>query len=172
MSIGLLHALRVIHVLGGAFWFGAVVMNTYFLAPTLRAAGPAGGEVMRRLVAVKRLPLWLNTAAWLTILSGAWLYGWRSSWLSAPWTGTGPGIVYGAGGIAALVAALIGLVFIAPNAKRVGALAASLQGAEGPPPPDVVAELGRRQKTMAVASAVAVMLVALATLCMAVARYT
>ena len=172
MSIGLLHALRVLHVLGGAFWFGAAVLNTFFLVPTLRAVGPAGGEVMRRLVAVKRLPFWMNVAAWITILSGAWLYAWRSSWLAAPWTTTGPGIVYGIGGIAALLAALIGAVFIAPNARRSGALAASLQGAAGPPPPEVVAELGRRQKTMGVASSVAVGLVAVAALCMAVARYT
>lgn len=172
MSIGLLHALRVIHVLGGAFWFGAAVMNTFFLVPTLRAVGPAGGEVMRRLVAVKRLPLWVNGAAWLTILSGVWLYGWRSSWFTAPWMTSSAGIVYGIGGISAVTAAVLGAALIAPNAKRIGALAASLRDAAGPPPPEVAAELGRRQKTMAVASLVVVTLVIAATLCMAVARYT
>lgn len=172
MNTGLLHALRVIHVLGGAFWFGAAVMNAFFLAPTLRAVGPTGGEVMRHLAAVKRLPLWVNVAAWLTILSGVWLYGWRSSWFTAPWMGSGPGIVYGIGGVAAIAAALVGAAFIAPNAKRAGALAASVSPAGGPPPPEVAAEMRRRQRTMAAASLVAVALVVVAALCMAVARYT
>lgn len=170
MSYGLLLTLRTVHVLGGAFWFGAALFNILFVVPTVRALGPGGGPFVAHMVQVRKLPLWINGAAWASILSGIWLYGWRSAWFTAPWMHQGAGLIYGAGGIAALVAAALGLTVLGPTAKRLGALGASLQ-AGGAPPPEVQAEAARLQRRMQRAGLAAVALIVLAALCMAVARY-
>ena len=170
LSYGLLLGLRTVHVLGGAFWFGAALMNVFFLVPTARALGPGGGAFIGHVIGVRRLPRWVNIAAWTTILSGAWLYGWRSSWFSSPWMGTGEGLLFGIGGIAALAAALLGALLIGPTAKRLGALAAGLTPG-APPPPETAAEMERLQGRMQVASLTGVSLIVLATVCMAVGRY-
>lgn len=171
MSAGLLHLLRVAHVVGGAFWLGAAVLNTLFLVPTARALGPIGGQFVGHIVRVRKLPLWMNVAAWTTILSGVWLYGWRSAWFTTPWMHSASGIVYGLGGISAIVAALIGLVVIGPSAARLGRIGSELQAAGAPPPPEAAAGMQRLQRRMGAASLVAVILVVVAGLAMAVARY-
>lgn len=171
MTTGLLHALRGLHILGGAFWFGAAVMNAAFLAPTVRALGPAAGPVMRHLMAVRRLSLWINIAAWTAILSGVWLYGWRSAWFTASWMTASTGIAYGTGGVLALVAAVIGGGIIARTAKRMTGLAASLDGAEAPSP-ELAREMAALQGRMERAGVVVAVMLTLVALAMAVARYT
>ena len=41
--------IRLLHVLLGVFWGGAVLFLMFFLDPATRAAGPAGGQVMQEL---------------------------------------------------------------------------------------------------------------------------
>lgn len=172
MSPTLLILLRLLHVLGGAFWFGAALLNTAFLGPGLRAAGPAGGDVMRQMVQVRRLPLWINGAAMVTMLSGIWLYGWRSSWFSAAgWVQSSGGLTFGVGGVFAITAAVIGGAFIGRSAKAMGQIGKAAEEEGRPTTEAERAEMGRLQRRMGKASVVATALIFLATMCMAVARY-
>ena len=79
--------LRAIHVLSGALWVGAATLNAFFVIPSIMAAGPAGGQVMRVIVQVRRLPVFMNTVMAVTLLSGLALYWWSSSGFSAAWRG-------------------------------------------------------------------------------------
>src|SRR4051794_37916190 len=96
--------LRFIHVVGGAFWFGAVIFMTAFLMPSLQAAGPAAGVVMDQLARVRRVPIFMMSAAILTILSGFALYGRDSGGFSGPWMRSGAGMVFGIGGVVGTLA--------------------------------------------------------------------
>ena len=60
MSPGIITLLRVLHIVGGAFWVGTAVFIAAFLGPSLRAAGPAAGPIMSYLTQVRRLPIWMR----------------------------------------------------------------------------------------------------------------
>ena len=80
-------------------------------------------------------------------------------------------MTFGTGGLLALVALSIGVFFVMPMAKRLGALAAALGASGGKPSPEQAAEMQRLQGRMGKASALGAVLIVGATTAMAVARY-
>jgi uncharacterized membrane protein len=164
-------AFRIVHVAIGVFWAGAVVFVAVFLLPSVRAAGPAGGAVMQRMIQA-RLSLWLMASALLTIVSGFGLY-WHDSagFQSSAWLGSGPGRVFGLGGVFALAAVAVGMAVNAPAARRLGELSGGVQAAARPPAPDELAAMQTLQARLARGTVWTAVLLGLATLAMAVARY-
>ncbi len=163
--------LRLIHIVIGVCWVGGVVFLTVFLLPTVRAIGPAGGQVMHQLMDVRKLSNFMLGGALLTILSGFTLYWNDSVGFSTQWMGSGPGRMFGLGGVLGLVTAIIGGSVNAPTGKRLSALTAEIRASGGPPSAEQAAELQRLQQKMTVASKAAAVLLLLATAAMASARY-
>jgi len=172
MSLGTLLVLRLFHIVLGVFSVGATVFITYFLIPSIRATGPAGGAVMQRLTS-RQMHLWLMGASMLTVLSGIGLY-WHNSagFSSSAWLGSGPGRTFGFGAVVALVAIVIGMAVNGRTAKQLGDLAARIQAGGRPPSPDEAAAMQRLQDRLAKGAVLAAMLLLLATGAMAAARYT
>ncbi len=168
----MLHLLRVLHIVLGAFWFGSIAFMHLFLGPAIRAAGPAGGAVMGQLTQARKLSLWLMTAGGLTILSGLGLYARDSGGFQMLWIQTPMGMTLTIGAALAIVAFLIGILVNAPAAKRLGAIMAAQGQARTPPSPEEVAEIAQLQARMGKGQLAAVILMTLATMAMAVARYT
>jgi hypothetical protein len=162
MSLGTLLVLRLLHIVLGVFWVGAVVFIGFFLIPSIRATGAAGGAVMQRLTS-RQMPLWLMGASILTVLSGFGSSAWRAS---------GPGRTFGLGAVLALVAIVIGMAVNSRAAKQLGDLAARLQAAGRPPSPDEAVTMQRLQDRLAKGAVLAAILLLLATAAMAAARYT
>lgn len=162
---------RLIHILAGAFWVGAALFTAFFLLPSLRAVGPAGGAVMEQIAQVRRLPLYMMGAMILTILSGIALYWRDSAGFNGAWMRSGPGITFSIGGLLGIVVAILGMVVITPAAKRLGMLAASMRAGGGPPSPEAMAEMQALQVRTAVLTRAGSLLLILATAAMAVARY-
>lgn len=163
--------LRLVHILGAIFWVGGALYNAVFLLPTVRALGPAGGQVMYQLGEVRRMPTRLLTAAILVIASGIWLMWLASGGFRNGWMGSGPGITFSIGGTLGIIGAIYGKLGPSRLAQRAGALAAAMQGAGGPPAPEQVAEMQRIQSRLPMAVNIATALVVLAASAMAVARY-
>lgn len=161
---------RIVHVVIGVFWVGAVVFIAAFLMPSVRAAGPAGGAVMQRLIQA-RLSLWLMGAALLTIISGFGLYWHDSAGFQSAWLGSGPGRVFGLGGVFALAAVVVGMTVNSPAARRLGEVSGRVQASGRPPAPDDLAAIQALQGRLARGTIWAAVLLGLATLAMAVARY-
>lgn len=70
--------LRLIHVLGGAFWLGAAVTMFLFLQPTAQATAPEGQRFMLHLLRNRRFSEVVLVAAFLTGVAGAILF-WRDT---------------------------------------------------------------------------------------------
>ena len=164
--------LRLIHILFGVFWVGTAVFVAVFLIPTVRALGPGGGAVMQQLGQKQKLPVYIQLAAVLTVLSGISMY-WRASggFSNAAWLHSGTGMTFSIGAISALVAITLGIAVVAPTAKRAGELGAAMAGAGKPPTPEQQAEMQRLQMKFGKLSAVVAVLLIIATAAMAVARY-
>jgi uncharacterized membrane protein len=166
-----LYALRILHVVIGVFWVGTVVFMAVFLTPSVRAAGPAGGAVLQQLMGVRRLPLWIMGAMAITLLSGVGLYWHDSAGFQSAWLASGAGKVFGLGGAVAIVASILGMAINMPTARRLTEISGRLQAAGRPPTPDEQATLTALQGRLSRASVVAAVLLVIATLLMAIARY-
>jgi hypothetical protein len=167
----MLYFLRLLHVVVGAFWVGSVVFVAAFLIPTIRAVGPSGAPIMGHLVQVRRLPVVLLVSAWITILSGAALAWHNAGPLGFRWFSVGPGRFFGLGAVLAVVATLIGMTINTPTARRIGAITRRLQTGGGAPSAEDQAELGRLQSRLTNATNTVAVLIVLALMAMAVARY-
>jgi putative copper export protein len=159
---------RVIHVVLGVFWAGAMFFFVLFLEPSLRALGPEGGKVMQALQQRRFLGTMLTVGA-LTLLTGLVVF-WRFT------AGFSGGMMRSAyahslllGAAAGAVTLGIGLFVTRPTVGRIGAIAASGQGS--PPSPGEMAELERLRARLRVAARSAAALLLLSVIAMAGARY-
>jgi uncharacterized membrane protein len=172
MSLAWLIILRLLHIVLGVFWVGAVAFIAFLLFPAVRESGPGGGTLMQRLMA-RRLNLWLMAAAILTVLSGLALY-WHDSagFSSHVWLASGPGRTFGLGAVLAFVGIGVGMGVNSRAARQLGGLTAGIQAAGRPPTPDETAAIQRLQNRLAKGAVIAAVLLLLATAAMAAARYT
>jgi len=168
----LIAVLRVVHVLAGCFWLGTMLLNAGFLLPATQAAGPAGGQVMKQIVQVRRLPMFLNVAVLTVLITGGILFWWASGGLSVSWLTSPSGVGWSIGSLLAVAAALLGQFVNAPIARRLGQLAATIQAAGSPPPEATITEMKRLQMRLLHATQLAAILLVLATAAMAAARYS
>ena len=167
----MIHALRLLHILSGAFWYGAVIFSVRFLMPSLRAVGPAAGPVMAQLNQ-RRMSVALMGAAFVNLGSGIWLMFIVSGGAPGEWMKTGMGRTIGAGAACAILAMIVGMIVNPPAVRRMGQIAAAAAQRGGPPSPEEAAEVQRLQKRMASANVFVAILLTLAVSAMAVARYT
>jgi uncharacterized membrane protein len=163
-------ALRLIHILAGVFWVGAVFLVAAFLMPTARSLGPEGGRFMQQLMLRRRLPVFLSIAMLLTVLSGFTMYARMTAATHGAWAGTPPGIGYGVGGLAAVLAALIGMAISGPAARRMGALAQQAAQSGGLSA-EQRAEMERLQARATFGSRATAGFLGIAVAAMAIARY-
>jgi uncharacterized membrane protein len=167
----LLILLRIVHVVGGVFWAGAILFVVLFLEPAVREAGPDGAQVMQGLRKRRYLEVVPVTAA-LTLVSGYWLY-WRTFGRLYPGPGaSGVEVTLGVGGLASLVAFVIGMSLLRPSALRIGALGAELAQTTAPDRKgSLTEEIGRLRLRMRRSGRWVATLLGIAILCMAVGRY-
>jgi uncharacterized membrane protein len=166
-----LYALRILHIVVGVFWVGTVVFMAAFLSPSVRAAGPAGGAVLQQLMGARRLPLWIMGAMVVTLLSGLGLYWRDSAGFQSAWLGSGAGKTFGLGAVVAFGASILGMAVNMPTGRRLAEIISRLQSAGRPPTPEEQATLAALQARLGRASVVAAVLLVIATLLMAIARY-
>jgi hypothetical protein len=164
---------RIIHVMGGIAWGGAIFLLVFFLQPTAKAVGPAAGPYMVELLGKRKLTnvvLWIAAA---TIVGGAFLY-WHDAQVYGglgDFLGTTFGRVLTAGSLFAIGAFLLGLFVTRPVLQRSLALGAQIRAAGESPPGELVAELQAVQARGRALAKTNFALVALAAFAMATARY-
>ena len=161
--------LRLVHIVGGIFWVGAMFLMAGFLIPTARATGRDGGKFMQHLMQQRKLPVYLASAMLLTVVSGLILYGRLVAATDGAWAGTAPGIAYGSGGLAAILGASLGMAISGTAARRMATIGQTV--AQGGPSAEQQAEMTRLQSRMARGSRIAAALLLIASVAMAIARY-
>jgi len=167
----MIFALRLVHILAGAFWVGAVLFVAAFLMPAVRSSGPAGGAVMGQLMQARKLPQFMMTAAILTLLSGFGLVYALAGSMGFPWFTVGMGRIIGIGALLTIAAMAIGMAINSPTAARLAKLTAGFQAAGRPPTDEESAQAQALQARLGTAAVAVAILLVLATACMAVARY-
>lgn len=162
--------LRLLHIPAGAFWVGSSLALVWFVGPAVGAVGPEGGKVLRQLVLRTRWIAVVASAAGLTNLSGLLMYWRDSGGLRLEWIQTGMGIMLTIGGIAGLLAGYFG-VNVGRTSQKIAELGERIGQAGGPPSPEDGAELGQLQERMQSLGSTTAILLVIAVLAMASARY-
>jgi uncharacterized membrane protein len=162
--------LRVLHVGLGALWVGSIFFSAAFLQPAVASTAPAGGRVMQALNQ-RRFTETMLAFGLLTILTGLELYRRLSSNFAWDWIVSPVGFAFTLGGIATLVAYLVGLSYTRPAAKRLAVLSGEVAAGAGPPSDVQAAELARLQRRLRSGLRSVAGLLVFALLAMAVARY-
>jgi uncharacterized membrane protein len=153
--------LRFTHVFFGALWVGMMAFQTFFLMPALGEAGPDSGKIMASL-ARRRIPTVMLLIALLTLGSGVWLLMRFVGGDAAIAMRTPMGRALGWGGVAAIVAFIIGMSIVRPAMMK----AMSLSQSGGSPE-----EIGRLRARAGKGSRFVSALLLIALALMAVARY-
>ncbi|MDH5803643.1 MAG: hypothetical protein OEZ54_00565 [Gemmatimonadota bacterium] len=163
--------LRIVHILFGVFWAGAILFMAIFIEPSVREAGPAGGQVMQGLQRRKFMTV-MPWIAFFTLLSGLLLMDRMAGGDHAGYFGSPVGMAIGMGFVLSTVAFLLGIFVMRPAAMKAGALAAKLQaGTADGDPESVKAEIVAFQARSRIALRTIAVLLALTVITMAVGRY-
>jgi uncharacterized membrane protein len=165
----MLYVARILHVVLGVFWVGAMLFNTFLLIPAMTEAGPdsakVGAALMRRGFATL-MPI----VAALTLLSGLWLY-WRVIGFSPSALTSGRGLTFGLGGLSAILAFIIGLAVVRPAMMRAVAMAQTVASVPEAERPALSAKAAALRVRGARGSMLVTLLLLFATIAMSVARY-
>ena len=163
--------LRFVHVVAGAIWVGMVVFTTFFLMPAIQEVGPDGGKVM---AAVQRRGLMtvIPILALAALISGIWLYLRAAAGMPAEFGRSPVGMAYGLGGLAGIVAWVLGVAVLRPSMLKAMALGQSLgPSSSAEARQSVMAEAQRLRARAAAASRATAYLLLFSVTAMAVARY-
>jgi uncharacterized membrane protein len=163
--------LRLIHVLGGAFWLGAAVTLFVFLQPTAQATAPEGQRFMLHLLRNRRFSEVVLIAAVLTGVAGAILFWRDTNGLQLALMTQPQGLGFTVGAVAGGTALLLFLFVGYPAGRRMIAIGDRLEAQRRAPSADEQRILAASQRTLnRIGSTVLVLLVAAAA-AMATARY-
>jgi hypothetical protein len=162
--------LRLVHIFAGVFWAGGVFVVAGWLAPTIKALGPAAGPFVQHLTGARRLPAALLWSAAFTVLSGLVLYWRDAAGFQGPWAGSASGLVFGLGAVCGIAGGALGFLINSPTAVQLGAMAAAVQRSGAPPTAEQRAEMERLQARLDWATPLGAWLLALSVAAMAVGR--
>jgi hypothetical protein len=158
---------RLLHIGASVIWAGTVITMARYIEPTVNEIGASGQSFMQTLER-RGFTKFIAIVAGTGILSGAYLY-WRVSGGSHTWAASPFGLTITIGAIFALVAFSFGPLFYIPAGRRITAISAAI-GPTGPTPEQraAIGEITHQLGRVGIWSA---SLLAVATLCMAGARY-
>ena len=162
--------LRIIHILGGIIWVGGMTIMAFFVMPVLTGLGPAGGPVMAGLNQ-KKFPVIMPIIALLTILSGARLLMIASANFQGSYFQSPVGRTFSMAGGLAILAFLFGLIVVRPVMMKSMALGQKLASADPAERTRLEQEMAGLRKRGATANTIIFIMLVIAALGMAVARY-
>jgi hypothetical protein len=164
-------AVRVLHILLAATWFGAAVAMMFFVIPAIKEAKGAGGAVMAG-VQKRKYPMIMQAIAGLTVLTGFYLYYRFTQGFDPEISRSMGGRVFGTGGIAGILSLVIGASVVGRTMAKIGetmAKAATLP--DGAEKAALMASVGPLQARAEMFGKLVLVLMVIAIVAMSVGHY-
>ena len=164
---------RFFHILAGVLWVGSAFTFLVFVGPSAGELGPAAGPIMNAIVEKRRFAKVITGIAITTVLAG-WILWIRNALQAASlgdWVSSRFGLVLTIGGVLATVALIAGAIGVGPNAERMVRLGNEIGAGGAPPSPEQVSEMQRLQGALKRNGQRDLILLILAVIAMATARY-
>jgi len=162
---------RVLHILLAATWFGAVVVMMFFVIPAVKDVRPAGGAVMAGIQR-RRYPMIMQIIAGLTVLTGFDLYRRFTGSFDPVLSSSMGGRVFGTGGIAGILALVIGASIVARSMRKIGEIMAQAATMpDGPEKAKLIASVEPLQARAEMFGKVVIVLMVIAIVTMSIGHY-
>ncbi len=162
--------MRLLHIGGAIFWAGGVLFINTQLGPAVAAIGPQGFPVMLELERRNYFGR-LMFAATITVLSGLYMVWQDSSGFVGAWFQTRFGMGISIGMIAAILAYVGAILLLRPAMLRVNAVAGQLAQAGAADRDALQAEFVTARDRLMRTGATLMVLLLVAIIAMAIARY-
>ncbi|HYT81400.1 MAG TPA: hypothetical protein VEQ37_19550 [Actinomycetota bacterium] len=107
----------------------------------------------------------------MTVIAGGFMYWHDSDGFNTAFVKSRPGIGFTIGAIAAIIAWLDGSVLIGPTAVKFGRLGDEIAASGAPPTPEQASTMAASRRRLRLSGRVDIVLLTIAALAMAVARY-
>ena len=163
-------ALRLLHIISGSLWVGAVFYQAVFLAPSMRRAGPSGRTILQELMR-RRLHLYLASLPGLVLLSGLTMFILASMKSGGAFARSPMGVAISAGAVFAIIGGVIGGAVSGRSAAALNTLGTAVASAGSNPTADQGQEILRLQTKLESSNKIVATLLLIATALMAMARY-
>jgi uncharacterized membrane protein len=163
--------LRLFHILLGVFWAGAAFFAAMFLVPSVRAAGPAGGPVMRQLMEIRKFPIYAMLFGLLTVISGLWMYFHDNSVSNGLFAKSHAGMTYGLGAITAILTLVVGATIMGPTSSKMSKLMSDIAAQGSPPNAQQQGMIQGLQARLGLGTRLASILLGITVITMAIGRY-
>jgi hypothetical protein len=166
--------LRLFHIFGAVIWAGIGFFSYLSLDPLVKKLGPEGKRLQGILFGQSNLMMIFPLAGASTILSGILLYIKDSAMFAGnglAWVGTGQGIVFGIGGLAGIGAMVMGARVLRPLVEQAQKIGAEIQAAGGKPTPEQAQTMASIEERMERINRIDFILLVVAVITMATARY-
>jgi uncharacterized membrane protein len=161
--------LRILHIGGGIMWVGSAALYLLLILPAAQSARSAGQKFLQTFG--PKFGALMGIVTTVTVLSGALLYArFFTGGISFIWT-TGAGAAFTVGALAALGSYVMGAGYFGRMQAKIEKLGAEMESAQSAPNPVQVQEMSRLQSSLMQAYRVDIVLLVVAMLAMAVARY-
>lgn len=159
--------LRIVHIVSGVIWAGGAALVFLYIEPTINKLGPDAGKFVDEFINRRKVPIYFAVSSTLTVVAGVLLY-----WRDFAGISTSPmGLALGLGGLSAIIAWAGGNLLIPRAIEAVGAVAAEINAAGGPPSPELAARMHAAQERLRRIGLIDLILIGFAVLTMATARY-
>ena len=164
---------RILHIGAGIVWVGSVFFLVAFVQPIAATIAPAGAPFMAELLGARRLVDRILVIASVTIVAGLILYlrDMDDAGGFGDFLGTNYGRALTIGGVTAIAAFLVGLFGTRPAVRRLLALGRQIASSEGPPSPDLTAQVPALQDLTKILARISLGLLGITVIAMATARY-
>lgn len=168
----LMIGLRIVHFFAGIIWVGGAIFMLFFISPTVKSLGPQGGAFMLKMYATTILDKIFPIVALLTTVSGLWMF-WRitDGFSDSDYFSSDQGIVLSIGVLAGISAFLHGGATLGRSTNKMIELGKEISAAEEPPAPELVTQQQELQAYIQKHSQIGFVLMVVAVLGMASARY-
>ena len=163
--------LRLIHILAGITWVGAVIFTAFFLFPALQGDPATAGKVMAGL-ARRRYMQVMPAAALLTILAGLWMIWITSGGHMDMYMQTASGHTFTMAGGLGILGFLLGIFVARPRGMKAMAIGKEMATVTDPAERiRLQEEMQKLQKQSGIVTMLVTILVLVAAAGMAIARY-
>jgi hypothetical protein len=160
--------LRLLHIICGVLWVGALGLLVMFIMPAVGRSGPAGGQFMQYLMSKTKVTTFMPILALVTVLAGIGLFVIDSRGSNGTFARSAMGMTYSIGGLAAVIGFITGGIMTGGSANKIAKISSSITGA---PSPEQASEIAALQARMRTGARISFALLLFTTAAMAVARY-
>jgi len=159
------------HILGAIFWAGGMVLMHGFIFPSIEATRPESTRFVQDLTGKRNLPLFMTLASVATVIGGLGLFGPATGMFDHDMMRAPHGIALSIGAVLALSAFIEGMIVTGPSAGKIGAIGKEIAASGKGPTPEQIQKMEALQTKMKKVGMRGTVLVVLAALLMAIARY-